>query len=180
MKLDNATHYSGVDLRRLIRAALVHEGVNPKRYRVEVCYRHGRTNRGFVGGLGSYVSPWLRLKVPKVDGDMPPSMVREVAQVVAHEVAHNRGLRHREMICDHRYDLGWIDTAKVPFVIRRRAARVAERPPLQQVRAERATSKLSEWERRAKVAAAKVKHYRAKVRYYERALAARQPKDGAS
>jgi hypothetical protein len=45
------------------------------------------------------------------------------------------------------------------------------RPTLQQQRAAKAAAQLAAWERRAKIAANKVRRYRKQVRYYEQALA---------
>jgi hypothetical protein len=52
----------------------------------------------------------------------------------------------------------------------------AERPVLsvQQVRATKAISMLDKWQRKAKLAATKVRQYKKQVRYYEKALAAKR------
>jgi len=52
---------------------------------------------------------------------------------------------------------------------------VKAKPSLREKRASAAQKKLAEWMRKQKLATTKVKQYKAKVRYYDRAMAAKKP-----
>ena len=95
---------------------LQHEGVDPKRQQLEIVYsrHHCRATDAYAGlGVGR---PWIRMKLPpltSMEVQYPTEenngewIKREepvtfdsvlYATVLAHEIGHNRGLRHKEMM----------------------------------------------------------------------------------
>lgn len=90
MEVRNKTAYLTTDLRKFFLRGIRAEGMDPKGYCIVVEYRGYSRYRGW----GSYGSKWIKILLP----DEPyPNLVRDYAGVLVHEIAHNRGLRHKDM-----------------------------------------------------------------------------------
>ena len=170
MRVTNKTRWKTADLKAiLLRSAREELGQETiRRLRVEILYRKtsGSSCSGYavIGGFTSLV------RVPRRDVDKV-----DLAYVARHEFAHNRGLDHAAMrgcplyrrVGRWREHYAWAEAMPL---------REKDRPPAPAPLAERreaaAREQLEEWERRLRRAAAKVRRYRARVRYYEKRKAA--------
>lgn len=185
MKVTNTTHYRTEDLRRLAAAALKAEGLKQRRYLVE--FVPGRTN--YVRGWGYYYRRHIRIMIPTMHlcrneaagrcrREKRPCFedVTQVAQVIVHELGHNRGLHHDEMRTLTHLDVAWCSGMS----IRAKAAKPKQQRDIMAERSAHATEMLEKWTKKRKAAETREKHWRGKVRYYERALAAREEKRAAA
>ena len=118
MKIDNSTHWRTDDLRKIITAAVIEEGLDPSdRWLFSIVYTRPGANRD-----GRYVTGWaycnsrrVHLRVPR-DHDVP---VKEFAQVAVHEIGHCKGLGHEDMVRTRSIAVPWVEG----MVIRKRAER---------------------------------------------------------
>jgi len=131
-----------------------------------------KTHRTYwVGGYAWYHSHSIVIKIP------PPVSVhlgniktenafsaRRVAQVYLHEVGHNIGLMHKQMVPSSKIDVSWWPDENIPLKITKEKPKVN----LIEVRAAKAQKKLDEWTKKLNRAKTFVKKYQGKVRYYEK------------
>jgi len=183
VRVTNTTHYRTDDLRRLVSAAIKAEGLSSRNYLVE--FVPGRTS--CVRGWGYYYRKHIRIMIPTTHTlrDETTGRYRRVrrpcfanviqaAQVIVHELGHNRGLRHDEMRRLSTLNVSWCAELSI-----RAATVVTHRRDVVGERATHAVEMLGRWAKRRKAAEQREKHWRSKVRYYERALAAREEKRAA-
>jgi len=116
--LANETGWDSDDLAAFIEAGIEGEGMEPRRYVRVIHYSGGGV---YYAGLGRYDGRAARLSVPS------PVQVRSLdvkksAQLLSHEFAHNRGLRHKDMMDWWDLDVSWAD----PWVSGERRLRTAE------------------------------------------------------
>lgn len=110
LHLENITHWRDGDLRKLLRTGIEYEGMDHVgNYIVEVSYV--RTRR--VSGWGYFNRRHFRLHLPRVTSQttmaMPTDLVLETAKVIVHEIGHNRGLRHKDMLWWENLDVSWAE-----------------------------------------------------------------------
>lgn len=96
MKLQNETELNSKPLRALLLENIKKAGLQQKRT-VRVIYSHAPVPR--YSGRGRLFGTWIRVSIPKGKEFDPVRF----SQVVQHELDHNRGLRHRDMI--HWWDI---------------------------------------------------------------------------
>lgn len=119
--INNETDWSTADIRRIFIATIKAEGMERKHWRLDVKYsRQGMWKSedgtisarriGGVMGYGYYNRAHIILSLPNTMGDAhpwdkPTKRIRvekidpcRVADLFVHEFAHNRGLKHGEMI----------------------------------------------------------------------------------
>jgi len=181
MKVVNETHWRTDHLRRFLYA-VGREELEPedlRRLHVRVIYGRGRHYRyGSTGGYAWYNSTQMVLKMPQ---EIVISYTRRsLAMTIAHEMAHCRGMQHRDMRDSPRYSFvdGWWERyAWANDLPLEKKAPKKKKPrltgeALAAERAEHFRGLLAQWETRAKRAATAIKKYRAKIRYYERRVAA--------
>jgi len=97
---------------------------------------------------------------------------QRLAWLVYHELMHTFGYRHRQYTNAKPHELAAWFPANAPIKLAAPKARPAK--SIQQVRHERVVRQLATWETKAKRAANAIKKLKAKVRYYERAAAAKE------
>lgn len=93
MKIVNKTNYSNKDLRRFFIAGCKEYGAVTRRRVIEVVY----SRSGFITGYAYYNSLLMRIRLPK-DAEYLNKNLKRAAQVFLHELGHNHGLHHREMV----------------------------------------------------------------------------------
>lgn len=166
----------------------------PRPLTVEIGYAEGH---GGCSGEAYRRSGWSRVRVPNPTTirDMsegwgrlrqrratdPPATfpVHDFVHVLAHEFAHNVGLKHEQM--DIRYrnrskevveqQFPWVTSLPVPVLPAKKVV------PLDVKRAQKVATiaaAVARWERKSKLAATKLKYWRRRLRAYER-LVATQP-----
>lgn len=179
ISLVNTTHWNTRDLRKLIAAGLRANGMEPAGYPVGVEYRRrrGRHGYGWVGARGFTLRLPGRtecLQRAQVFGTAPDHLDgKNLAHTINHEIAHNRGLRHRDM----GYGIG-TDWAK-GFVVRwtppvKKTITTEERIVAREAHAARMLAKAETRLKRAKTIYRK---WAQKVRYYERRTKAAAKKE---
>jgi hypothetical protein len=180
MRIQNKTEYLTTDLAAIIRR-VAHAEFDQKhlrRVRVVAQYRrsNGRTlGRGIIGS-GSYPSGWIQLLL-----DRDPAKLDKVtlAHTIAHEFAHNKGLRHRDLHnTRYGYTEGWRElyawAADMPLRLKAPKPKLAPSTKAQKQLAY-AHTMLAKSQRKAKLAATLVKRWQRRVRYYTRRAAALLP-----
>jgi len=131
-----------------------------------------RQRRGCTG-LGSYNWSWVRVRVPtkwlvagsngiEYSGEFNPV---EFSHVLQHELDHNRGLRHSEMVACRTIDCNW---AKA-FEVKRKQDKPKPVRDLKKERHEHALKKVKEFETKKRRTETLLKKWKRKVRYYEKA-----------
>ncbi len=188
MRIENTTKYDTIYLRRLFLACEKHcfniylRHGNSQRRRVTIMSH----NTGWIGGWAWFNSYSVTIKLPanytgkkripkwaskeyrNKCAKIQPLPARRVAQVYLHELAHNFGLIHKQMIPATKIDVSWWPDESVPLKILKEKPKVN----LIEMRAAKAQKKLDEWQTKLKRARTGVKKYQTKVRYYEKKTAA--------
>ena len=161
MKITNKTRYDGRYLRKLFLECERREGTTGRRD-VQIIEIKGQN----VYGRASLYRPWVLMKLPK-NHDVS---ARTVAQVYIHEVGHNQSLRHKEMMKWWKIDVSWWPDENVPLKTQK------EKPKRDLVleRSKKALAQFEKWDKIYRRAIKKRGHYKQKVNYYHKKLAARQ------
>jgi hypothetical protein len=178
MKIVNHTSYDTRDIMRLVYRVAQNE-LNPgglKNGRITIKYRRG----GGIGGwcyYGTIQNPnvRMRLALPRTNLD-----VMELAAIIAHELAHARGVKHREMNAKrYKWGEGWRDlyTYAKDFPIGIKVD--PPKPTLDDKRRKelvKAQGMVVKWTRKQKLASTALKKWQRKVKAVEtRLLAAAMP-----
>lgn len=99
MRIINETHWRTDHLRAFI-SRVAQDELNPKQRKrlvITVVYTRGRHHSS--SGYAYYHSNIARVRLPSEGPDKI-----DFAHVIAHELAHTRGMKHRAMTGDPRYD----------------------------------------------------------------------------
>lgn len=173
MRIINETNYDTRYLRvlflqcekRSFEVYLKHS--EPKYRRITVVYGRYRN-----GGLASINGTWIKMKLSRT---LPPN-ARMVAAIYLHELGHNLGLRHQQMVplANLEKYVTWIPDGEIVPV-----KPAKEKPAVDHnaIKLAQAEQKLKEWNRRLKRAQTAIAKYRRKVNYYQKKAAA-CPKQG--
>lgn len=170
MKIENGTHWRSDQIMAIARRVAETELDPAKRKRFTVRVKYGR--RGAHVGGNAYVGG--RSINLLVGSDAIDTM--DLAFTIAHEMAHARGMRHRQMRGSPRwYQIdGWRDiyawAADMP--VERQAPKAA--PTLDDKRERRAAhcrEMVAHWERRKKLASSKVRVWTRRLRSVEQRMA---------
>ena len=174
MKLINKTHWRSDHIMAFVKRVAEAELDPPQRkgYVVEVGYTR---RRGVLcTGYAYYHSKKIWVNVPS------DNILRDdLAHVIAHEMAHTRGMRHRAMRGSARYQrvpgyaqyYAWANELPLEQVQIERVPRAVRTAAKRDKKLEQAQAALARWERRAKLAATKLKVWRRKVRRLEATIA---------
>ena len=178
MRIINKTNWRTDQLKALVRKVAEQEVDKDKRKQIRVHVEYRKTvrsprGRGLCGlsGQKPHLVMWLYL-----DRREPADPV-VLAHTLAHEFAHNHGLRHREMMQTKRYGYaeGWSEhyawAKDFPIEAEPEKSKPSAQDQIKQkLLSAQQTFKL--WERKRKLAETKLKIWKRKVHYYERRLAA--------
>jgi len=97
MTIINHTHWKTEHLRAFVSRVAMDELSTEQRARLRITFRYGRAH-GFSSGYAYYNSHVALVRLSKRN----PSKI-DLAYVIAHELAHTRGMHHRSMANDPRY-----------------------------------------------------------------------------
>lgn len=164
LRIKNSTHWSTRDLRRFVIRAMDLE----RRKYATVSFVYSRHDNGYVGGYAWYNSNSSVIKLPRSYVDQ-----RDLAHTLCHELAHNAGLRHRDMKGDSRYQrIGeWRQryewAAGLPLTKLEPKAKPKRGAP---EKLEHCQEMLKIWTAKVKRAQTGAKNWQTKIRYYERQL----------
>lgn len=100
MKFSNRTHWRTDDLAAIVKRVAQDElePAHRKRLTVYISYNRGKDRHRYTSGWAAVPGNWIRLMVPSGAVDAV-----DFACTAAHEMAHARGLHHREMRGSPRY-----------------------------------------------------------------------------
>lgn len=155
LKIKNETDYETRDLRKIFLECMKREGVQ----RCNLTVRYSRCD--LVHGSAYYNSTRVNMFLPKKN----PNIIG-TAQVFIHELGHNRGLKHREMVELSKIDCSWIMGFKIDKKIPKDLKKIPK--DLKKERHEHAKKKLKQLTSRLKLMQTLIKKWQRKVRYYEK------------
>ena len=177
MRIINETSYRTDQLRALIvRVAQDELSAHQKKIlRVKVVYaRAGQRKLGHAF-YGTVYSQVLSMTL-YLDRDCAHEHLRKLALIIAHEMAHCRGMRHREMR-GNRYHWvdGWAERYAYAqsFPLEQQVKPSVMKPGDAEKHAH-ALTMMQQWTSRAKKASTLLKKWARKARYYERKMAAKK------
>ena len=98
MKIDNPTHWSTDDIRRLIYRVSLDELERGQLVHARIRIKYARKNSKRLGTFtyGTPRNPRINMMLVMPRPGTPVDLVR-LAKVIAHELGHAKGLRHRQM-----------------------------------------------------------------------------------
>lgn len=192
MKVNNLTDWRTDQIKALVQKVAEAELEPKARKSLVVTVKYRRTGyRGVLGRahLGTRLRParnldlYLRRPQTLEALEMPKGDVVMLAHTIAHEMAHLKGMTHREMRGFKRYDYseGWAEyyAWAEAFEIRVRPAKA--KPTASDIvgrKLEHAAAMLAKAKTRARRASTIEKKWRTKLRYYEKKMAAVRAVDG--
>lgn len=170
IRITNETHWSTRDLRRFIARCAKQEGIAVADVRIV----YNRQVRGVCTGHAWYNSTHSVIKVPSQEIDPI-----DLAMVIAHEFAHNKNVRHRQMTGDPYYRrtprttevYAWANDLPLTKVEPKKRQRPAASDKLAH-----AQEMLSTWQSKLKRTTTMYKKWRRKVKYYDNRIAAMKAK----
>ena len=173
MRVQNATHWRTDHLRAII-TRVAQDELDPerrRRYVVKVGYNHSRNTGGSCSGHAAYHGRVACVNVPSDTVDAV-----DFAHVVAHEMAHSRGMKHVAMRGSRRYNRieGWRDyySWAAALLIERKPERARPtRNDRRALRLSHAETMLARWERKAKAATRRAARWRGRVKDARRYIA---------
>jgi len=104
MEIDNRSDWDSKELKQLFTLVSEHEGFTPRHVVVE----HSRT---CWRGLGTVNGSWVKISIPNWLKTIEGNDLKTMAQVYTHEIGHNRGLKHRNMINAWSINVDYINGA---------------------------------------------------------------------
>lgn len=161
MKLKNKTAWNTKDLKRLINRTMKEVGVGNNRT-IEVVY----SKCNWVTGLATLTGRWVKMRVPKDESIEPAFYSTQFAKVLTHELHHNLGLQHKEMVDHQDIDCSWASEYKVGM----KEPKVAVKEPLLVRRYNHAKQMAREKQEAVKRNQRMFEKWSNKVRYYEKKI----------
>jgi len=181
MKIENRTHWDTAHLTAFIKRVAAEELDPARRKALKVNFQYNRqTDNGSCSGRASCPGHHAIIMLPRKTVDRI-----DLAHVIAHELAHTRGMEHRQMTNNPTYNrvgnwreiYAWAEGLSLD----RKQPKVKPRVGVQALRYNRVLASEKAWTTKLKRAQTALAKLRKKRRYYEKALAARQnPKPGGA
>lgn len=163
MKVINHTDYETKDLKAIFVRACKEEGTDTDR---EVTIVYGKK---WISGVATLSGTYVKMRLPKNRNKFSR---KSLAQVFIHEIGHNLGLLHSDMVNHRQIPVDWV--YEYPL----RKAQLKEKPVrnLKQERYDHAKKTLETKEKIAKRLTNQIKKWKKKIKYYERTLVYANPK----
>jgi hypothetical protein len=179
MKLINKTNLRSDQLNNFIREVAKKEMVDLKDGIFTIIYRRISSRGTYIGGYAYYGLPArVTIKVPK---NVPIDKV-ELAYVIAHELCHTQGLKHKQMknaIYNRRYankhkidwkqHYLWANDLPLEIETKNSINAVPKNIIIQQKR-DKCLKMMNKWNFKIKAASKAYIKWRRKTKYYERQL----------
>jgi signal recognition particle subunit SEC65 len=164
MKIINQTRYRTDHLRAFVRR-IAEDELSPKKRKVaEITFVRAANSGGWSSGHASLGGRRMKVRIPasakKID----------LAMVIAHEMAHLRGMNHKQMRGNHHYHrlpatnelYAWAEELPLEISVPKDKAK----PDMQKVRYERVLVSIKNWQSKLKRAQTALRKLRDKERYY--------------
>lgn len=173
LKIVNRTEYKQADLRRVlgtVHREFVKVHGKPRLAECLVKYSRNGRIRGMAHIGGNHL--WMQLPSRKqAVRYLHEDMVRMVAKIFWHELLHNAGYTHRDMVGDWQNESGhfgheWskmLDGAHLTFETREPRGRKTDSVKLAALRV-----RFKRWQARRKLAVTYIKKIERQIKYYER------------
>lgn len=160
-ELKNGTDYNSRELRKIFNWCFKHEGAIVTRI---VIVNYGRGNWGYTGSCASLYNGWIQIHLPRSHVE-----IKTLAKVFIHEMGHNLGLRHKEMVSQwnivlESFPREWKDKHLYPIIKEKKKLTTNE---LQRERYQHAQKMLTKAQTRFKRAKTIERKWKEKVKYYE-------------
>ena len=137
-----------------------------KRYIVVIKYM-ARSGWRKTQGLGWMNYNRIQLNLPH---DPQKLCIKRYGQVLIHEVDHNKGLNHKDMVGSTTLEVPWVEGLEIKY----NHPKPKVKRDVQVERSAHAWKKYNEWLRKEKFAANKRRHWWSKVRYYDSVMEQRK------
>lgn len=167
MKILNKTHWNSEQIKALLYAVARQEQLPGDFTRRLHCTIKYRRNGGY-GGSAFYNSHYMKLKMPRTG---PVDSVT-VAKIMAHEMAHCQGVKHRQMHGPrYSWEDGWREIWAMAnnYTIEAKAVVANERSlTTSSDQMEKCRLMIGKWERKAQLAKTYIKKWSRRLAYYEK------------
>lgn len=187
MKLINKTNLRTDHLRAFVNRVAKEEMVDLKHAMFTVIYRRISSRGAYIGGFAYYgLPPRVTIKIPK---DIPVDKV-ELGYVVAHEMAHAQGLRHKQMRnsrYSRRYSIKhgedwrqhYLWANELPLEIQPAVKKIKPAPDQTiRLKLDKCLKMVNRWYTKVKISQTLLKKWKRKSNYYSRQLEhAEMPKE---
>lgn len=177
--LKNHTEWQTKDLRKLIIANLKESGlINQFKSRTVILSNQTKRRFNFQGSNAMLGMGWIQMCIPKqffvkavgIDGTLQSREVEfdsvGFSKVFQHELQHNQGLRHKDMLDWQKFDCSWANQ----FQVRKYQSQSFDKPivSLKQKRLLAAESKVAKLEKLINAKQILLKKWQKKLTYYNR------------
>ena len=181
MRIINKTKWNTKDIVRLIRRVAQDELDTGQLRYARIKIKHGKSRRVELPGYGgccvygSMISPnvWMTIELPLKATEIDSVLV---AKIIAHELGHSKGIRHRDM---HNVRYGWTPGWReyhaygLQYPIRLKPVKTKpDKIDVLQKKRDRAASMVSKYETRIKRHTTILRRWQKQARYYEGQVAA--------
>ena len=161
LKVKNHTQWDTKDIRKLFLECMRREGATC--CFVNVVYKVRRWNTSNMSGRATVNGYTVKMLIPRGD-KLSMDDIMWIARVFIHELGHNKGLLHEDMVSTHDIDCDW---AK-PYKIRKKEPKPKPKRNLKQERYEKAKAKVRQYQTKVKRDINLLKKWEKKAKYYEK------------
>lgn len=174
MKITNQTHWRTDHLKAFVNRVAQDELDPEKRKSFRVYFTYAR-GHGFSSGHAPYHGNRIHIRLSSGNNGKLPSKT-DLAMVIAHEIAHSRGMHHWQMQGgrynrrgDYKERYAWAEL--LPLEKKEKKPKLVDQ---QQIRYQQVLAGQKRWESKLKRAQTALRKLRQKERYYSKALAAKR------
>lgn len=169
MKIENKTRYQMKEIKRVLKWCLDFTGMDGKNLTVRLVYRRYNCAPKFVSGYAYYGRGdysgrnFILLRLPKKKEDV---FGHAIATTFIHELAHTRGIHHRDMSVDEEAIIRHEFWQQNPFTAVEYSKPKKKNPV--ESRYENAKAKVKEYQSKVKRTQNLLKKWQKKVQYYQK------------
>ena len=173
MKIINKSRWNTSDLKKLSRAVLKHYGYDaPRLFKIVTgkSTNWRKADSQCCSGRASLGGSRVRMMVPKsttIEKVPVVFPVKDYARVLIHEVGHNAGLVHKEMVECRSIE---VPEEILEMTVRPKEKKVKPKRDLKQERYQKTLKKVGEYETKLKRTKTLLKKWKRKRKYYEKGM----------
>ena len=142
MIIENKTSWDTKQLEHLFKLVSKHEGYYPRKLYIIYSRRRGLT----LTGRATVGPGWVKIGLPNTNHDetkikvLKGGIIRKISQTYAHELGHNRRLRHKEMITSSKINVNY--TKGIKIFRETKKEKITTRRPLKHIKYKGMTIKI--------------------------------------